>query len=198
MIITRTEVKSLLQITDTDWDTFIDMNIPIIEQVICDYCNNDFIDKRYDWFSSNEIAFVNSSNSIIFTGIGDKNLVSGDSIRIYRSKRNNQSFTIDTVNSDSLVLNDIDTVKEETADNVVYLIRLDYPKPLKLIASKMINTLISELDNTKTPGAKSEKIDDYSITYEDNYQGFPLSIMKQLNNYRYLYKIDLFNYTRRV
>ena len=104
MIITRTEVKSLLQITDTDWDTFIDMNIPIIEQVICDYCNNDFIDKRYDWFSSNEISFVNSSNSITFTGIGDKNLVSGDSIRIYRSKRNNQSFTIDTVNSDSLVL----------------------------------------------------------------------------------------------
>lgn len=198
MIITRTEVKSLLKITDTDWDDFIDMNIPIIEQIICDYCNNDFIDKRYDWFSSNEIAFVNSSNSITFTGIGDKDLVAGDSIRIYRSKRNNQTFTIDTVNSDSLVLNDIDTVKDEIADNVVYLTRLDYPKPLKISASKMLNMLIAELDNNKTPGAKSEKIDDYSITYEDNYQGFPLSIMKQLNTYRYLYKIDLFNYTRRV
>jgi hypothetical protein len=198
MIITRTEVKSLLKITDTDWDSFIDMNIPIIEQVICDYCNNDFIDKRYDWFSSNGIAFVNATNEITFTNIGNKDLIAGDSIRIYRSKRNNQSFTIDTVNSNSLILNDIDTVKEETADDVVYLTKLDYPKPLKLTVSKMMKFLMSELDNNKTPGAKSEKIDDYSITYEDDYQGFPLSIMKFLNSYRYLYKIDLFNYTRRV
>jgi hypothetical protein len=61
----------------------------------------------------------------------------------------------------------------------------------------MLNFLLADLDEDKTPGAKSEKIDDYSVTYEDNYEGFPLSIMKALNSYRYLYKIDLFNCHRR-
>lgn len=197
MMATRTEIKSLLNIDNTDWDDFIDLNIPIVEQIICNYCNNDFIDKSYDWFCSNQISFTASTNKINFTGIGDKDLIAGDSIRVYRSKRNNQSFTIDTVNTNDIVLNDIDTIKNEEAENSIYIIKLDYPKPLKLIISKMINFLITDIDETKTPGVKSERIDDYAITYEDNYQGFPLSVIKQLNIFKQIFKIDIFNYTRR-
>ena len=56
MIITRSEVKSLLKITNTDQDSFIDLNLPTIEQVICDYCNTDFINKQFDYFSSGSIS----------------------------------------------------------------------------------------------------------------------------------------------
>lgn len=197
MIITRSEAKSLLRITNTDNDDFIDLNLPIIEQVICDYCNTDFIDKQFDYFSSNTITFDSSDNSINFTGIGNKKLVVGDSIRVYKSLRNNQTFTVYSVSANKIIVNSIDTIIDEDEQQGVFITKLNYPKPLKLIASKMLNFLIADLDEDKTPGATSEKIDDYSITYESNYQGFPISIMKALNNYRQLYKIDLFNCTRK-
>lgn len=195
MIITRTEVKSLLQITNTDNDSFIDLNLPIIEQVICDYCNTDFIDKQFDYFSSNTITFIASDNSINLSGIENKKLVANDSIRVYKSLRNNQSFTISSVDTGKIIVDSLDTIIDEDENEGVYITKINYPKPLKLTASKMLNFLIADLDEDKTPGAKSEKIDDYSVTYEDNYQGFPMSIMKALNTYRQLYKIDLFNHT---
>jgi hypothetical protein len=196
MIVNRNEVKALLQIDNNDNDSFIDLNLPIIEQIICDYCNDDFTDINFDYFSSNTITFLNSDNSINYSNIGNKKLVEGDTIRVYKSLRNNQTFTIDSITTNKLIVDSIDTITTEDEGKHVYITRIDYPKPLKLTASKMLNFLLADLDGDKTPGAKSEKIDDYSVTYEDNYQGFPLSIMKSLNSYRQLYKIDLFNSKR--
>jgi len=198
MIITETEVKAFLQITNTTNDSFIELQIPIIEQVICDYCNTDFIDKEFDYFSSSAISFDSSDNSINLTGIGNYKLVAGDSIRIYRSLRNNHTFTISSVSTNKIIIDFIDTIVDEDEGEGVFIAKLNYPRPLKLTASKMINFLLSDLDEDKTPGAKSENIDDYSIQYEDTYQGFPMSIMSSLNTYRQLYKIDLFNCNRGV
>jgi hypothetical protein len=197
MIITRAESKAFLKITDNDNDSFIDLNLPIIEQIICNYCNTDFIDMNFDYFVSTTITFNSDDNSINMTNIENKKLVVNDSIRVYNSLRNNQTFTIDSISTDKIIVNNIDTIIEENESESTYITRLNYPKPLKLTASKMLNFLLADLDEDKTPGAKSEKIDDYSVTYEDNYEGFPLSIMKALNSYRYLYKIDLFNCHRR-
>lgn len=197
MIITRTEAKALLNITASTYDSFIDMQIPLVEQTICDYCNNDFVDKVFDWFSSSAIVFTSSTNSIDLEDIGNKKLIANDTIRIYKSLRNNGSLTIDTVNTDSLIINNINTIIDENENEGVYITRIDYPKPLKLTASKMIEFLIAGITEDKTPGAKSEKIDDYQITYEDDYQGFPMSVMRALNVYRHPYKIDLFNHSRR-
>lgn len=196
MIVTRTEAKALLNIAVDTYDSFIDMQIPLVEQSICDYCNNDFIDSIFDFFSSGNIIFTASNNSINLEGIGNKKLIANDTIRVYKSLRNNGIFTIQSVNTDSLIVNSINTIIDENENKGVYITKIDYPKPLKNIASKMLNFLIADLGEDKTPGAKSEKIDDYNITYEDNYQGFPISIMNSLNVYRSPYKIDLFNYSR--
>jgi len=195
MILTRSEAKALLKITNTDQDSFIDLNLPTIEQIICDYCNTDFINKQFDYFSSGSISFIASDNSINMTGIENKKLIANDSIRVYKSLRNNQTFTIDSVSTGKIIVNDIDTIIDEDEGKGVYITKITYPKPLKLTAAKMMNFLIADLDEDKTPGAKSEKIDDYSITYEDDFQGFPLSIMKALNFYRQAYKINLFNHS---
>jgi hypothetical protein len=195
MILTRSEAKALLKITNTDQDTYIDLNLPTIEQIICDYCNTDFINKQFDYFSSGSISFIASDNSINMTGIENKKLIANDSIRVYKSLRNNQTFTIDSVSTGKIIVNDIDTIIDEDEGKGVYITKITYPKPLKLTAAKMMNFLIADLDEDKTPGAKSEKIDDYSITYEDDFQGFPLSIMKALNFYRQAYKINLFNHS---
>lgn len=194
MIATLTEIKSF--INDSEHDSFINLNIPIIDQTICDYCNNDFIDKNYDYINSSSVVFNSNNNSIELSNIGNEKLLSGDSIRVYKSLRNNQTFTIDTVNTDSLILNSIDTIIEEDEGESVYIVKLNYPKPLKMVAAKMIKHLIGELDSDITSGALSETIDDYSITFENYYQGFPKSIMSSLNTYRQLYKIDLFNCSR--
>ena len=194
MIATRTEIKSLLQITSTDYDIFIDMNIPIAEQAVCDYCNTDFIDKNFDYFSSSAISFDNSTNSINYVGIGTKKLAANDSIRVYKSLRNNQTFTVSTVNTDSIVLSDIDTIADEDEGEGIHITKVIYPKPIKLTVSKMIKYImgISDLDFN----IKSEKIDDYAVNFSDTVYGYPQSVMSQLNAYRQLYKIDLFNCNR--
>lgn len=198
MIITRNVLKSLLQMTGTDYDSFIDLNIPLIEETICNYCRNDFIDKQFDYFSSSNVSFVNSTNTIHLVGIENKKLSTNDSIRVYRSLRNNQTFTVDSVNTGYIILNSIDEITDEDEGEGVFITKINYPRHLKLIIAKMMNFLINDSNENKEPGIKSEKIDDYSITYEENYNGFPMSIMNALNNDREPYKMDLFNYIRSV
>lgn len=195
MIATRNEIKTLLNLTDNTYDSFIEANIPIIDQIICDYCRNDFIDRQFDFFSSTQISFDNTDNSINLTDIGDKDLIANDTIRVYKSLRNNQTFTIDTVNDDSLIVNCIDNVTDEDAGEGIFIAKVTYPKSLKMIVAKMIKYLIAQLSEDEV-GIKSEKIDDYSVTYIDDISGFPSSIMKALNDYRYPYKYDLFSCNR--
>lgn len=195
MIATRNEIKTLLQLTDNTYDSFIEANIPLIDQIICDYCNNDFIDTEFDYFSSTEISFDNTDNSINFTGIGDKDLIATDTIRVYKSLRNNQLFTVDTVNSNSIIVNCIDNITDEDAGEGIFIAKVTYPKSLKMVVAKMIKYLIAQLSEDEV-GIKTEKIDDYSVTYIDDISGFPSSIMKSLNNYRHVYKCDLFTGNR--
>jgi len=194
MIVTRAEVMTLLQIADIDYNTFIDMNIPIAEQAVCSYCNSDFIDKNFDYFSSNAVSFANSTNSINLTDIGNKKIVVNDTLRIYRSLRNNQTFTVSSVATDSIILNAIDTVTDEDAGEGVFVAKVRYPVPLKFVVAKMIKYALSISDIDFN--IKSEKIDDYSVTFVDNVFGYPQSIMSHLNAYRQVYKIDLFNNSR--
>ena len=195
MIMTRAEVIAFLQLDGSvDWNSFIDMNIPIAEQAVCDYCNNDFIDKTFDYFSSSAVSFSNVDNSINYTGIGDRKLVANDSIRVYGALRNSQTFTVGSVSADKIILNSIDDIADEDAGEGIFITRIKYPKPIKLTVSKMIKYImgISDLDFN----IKSEKIDDYAVSFSDTVYGYPQSVMSQLNAYRQLYKIDLFNCNR--
>ncbi|MGD9276513.1 MAG: hypothetical protein PVJ67_05050 [Candidatus Pacearchaeota archaeon] len=186
MIVTVTEVKNLLQISNSTYDSFIKIMIPIVENVICDYCNKDFTDRNYVYFSSNTISFTGSTNEINFTGIGNKQLVENDTIRVYGSLRNDNPYTVQTVNDNSIVVNDVNRLIDEDEGEGVFIARIKYPTPLKMVAAKMIKYDISLSE--KEVGVKSEKIDDYSITYDDKIMGYPSHIMTQLNDYRTLYK----------
>lgn len=193
MIITLNEVKTILQISVSTYDSLINMFIPIVEQDICDYCKTDFVDEEFDFFSSNDITFVASDNSINLTGISDKKLVANDSIRVYKSFRNNKTFTVDSVSANKIILNSIDTVQDEDEGETVYVMKVKYPVPLKFVAAKMINYQLVTNTDEFTPGMKSEKVDDYSITLEETINGYPLSYMVALQRYRHLFKKDLFN-----
>jgi len=186
MIATRTEIKTLLKITDSTYDALIDMQIPIVDQTVCDYCSNDFLDYNYNSFASTDFVFSAVDNSISLSGIGSKKLVANDTIRVHRSLRNDGLYTIDNVSTNKIIVNAINSVYDEDEGEGVSIYRIKYPIPLKMIAARMIDTLLNR--DEVSIGTKSEKIDDYSITYEDSFQGFPMSVMSALNTYRNLYK----------
>jgi len=191
-------IKTLLNLTTNEYDAFIEANIPYIDQSICDYCNNDFINVQLDYFSSSSISFDNTDNSINMDNISNYDyLAVNDTIRIYKSLRNNQMFTIDSISTNKIICNYIDSVTDESEGEGIYITKINFPNSLKLIVSKMMNYLIDELTDSKS-GIKTEKIDDYSVTFVDNINGFPINIMHPLNQYRKPYKSDLFSYNGSV
>lgn len=189
MIITLNETKSLID--NNSSDTSINQLIPIVEQAICDYCNTDFVDENYDFFSSGNIVFLSSDNSINLSGIENKKLVVNDTIRVYNSLRNNQAFTVSSVTTDKIIVNSINTIIDENEGKAVYITKIKYPISIKFIASQMINYNLENL----TPGMKSEKIDDYTITLQNTINGYPENYMTGLQIYRQYYKKTLFNST---
>jgi len=185
MIATRSEIKQILQITNTDSDALIDMLIPITEQSICDYCNNDFIDCNYEYYTNDNITFDSNDNSINATDVG-KYLIAGDSIRVYNSLRNNYSFTAKTVTNDKIIVEDLDTILNETyIYTAPYIVKIAYPRSLKFAFAKMIEYSMTKQNQTY----KREKIDDYEYELNLSTTGeFPASLTTSLQKFRKLIK----------
>jgi hypothetical protein len=184
MIISLLDIKTLLQITTTDSDDLILLNMPIVEKAICNYCNNDFLDEDFDYIFSNDFVFSIVDNSISLTNIGD-DLVAGDNIRLYNSARNDRVLSIKTVSVNKLVL-DTD-IFLESDDRSIILARIQYPDDLKMAFVQMMDFTLQKYN----VGLKNEKIDDYSITYNDLINGYPKSIMSGLQCYRQVFKPSL-------
>jgi len=191
MLVTLNKVKSILDINNTDNDNFIKIQLPFIENDICTKCRDHFVDMKFNFITSNLISFNSSLNSLNLNDINTKGFHVGDTIRVYNSIRNDGIFTIDTINQNSLILNDIDEVEDEDTGELIYITRIKYPKALKKVAALMIDFKIKENEN-ESQGIKKEKIDDYSVEYEDKSQGYPSSILSMLYNYRQLYNQTLF------
>ncbi len=195
MVITLSEVKALNQINVSTYDTLINMLIPIVEQLIVDYCLNDFIGEYKSinnilptvYYYSNRCTFDNSDNSINDTGIDFTTLLFkvGDSVRIYNSINNDGARTIKTIAATKIIFESIDTIYLEDSGNTIVIARVDYPKMLKIVAAQMVKYLMIK----QSPGFKSESFDDYSYTKEtEMIGGFPKGIMDGLNEYRSMYK----------
>jgi len=210
LIATLTEIKALLGISVSTYDTQIKSYIPVVEEVICGHCRNDFIDYRPNGYTGiNEVtvyanratlSFVASTNSVndSASGLAGLNFKVGDSVRVYNSLHNNQIFTIKTVAAGSIVFEDIDTVKDEAAGFMVLMVRLNWPRALKDTVANMIKF---KLDKKINMAVKAESFDDYSYSTTDQKEyinGYPKSIMSNLKDYKCLIKkqyplIELYN-----
>jgi len=186
MVVTLSEVKSILQITSSTYDTLISMLIPLVEQSIIDYCNNDFIDENFNYILSTAIKFNSSDNSIELSGIESMGLVANDTIRIYGSLRNDSAYTISSIATpNKLILNTINTLITEDENKPVSLVRIKYPITFKFTAAQMINVSIQK---TVQPGLISETIDDHTMVFDKLINNYPSTLMSSLNNYRSLFK----------
>jgi hypothetical protein len=190
MIITRTEVKTLLDNSNLN-DSLIDSLIPIIEQVICDYCNQDFFQDNFDYVSSNDISFINTDNSINMTNLNDYKFVANDSIRVYGSLRNDGPFTISSVTTDKIIINSINTIVDEDENESIFITKVKYPVSFKFIAAQMIKY---NIDNKKIKaGVLEEDIDDYRYKLSVAANGYPTNLVSGLKTHRTLYKKSFFD-----
>jgi len=200
LIATLTEIKALLGITATTYDTQIKSYIPVVEEAICGHCRNDFVDYKANVYTGiNEIvvyaskatlSFVKSTNSMndSDSGLAGLNFKAGDSVRVYNSIHNDQIFTIKTVAAGSIVFEDVDTVNDEAAGTSILVVRLAWPKDLKDVVANMIKF---KLDKKVNMALKSETFNDYSYTTADQKEyinGYPRSIMAGLKNYKCMIK----------
>jgi hypothetical protein len=186
MIITRTRLKSLLQITATTYDTLIDVLIPIIEDTVCHYCNDDFLDIDFrfkNYLHKNTLSFISSTGKIRNTLLDNLSydLIAGDSIRVYNTTHNNGAFTIDTIDAEYITLNVINSVFDEAAGRFFCIYKIKYPVALQLIVSRMVQFQLKK----NIPMFESEKLDDYSYTNKsDLILGYPKSLISGLNQFR--------------
>lgn len=187
MIVTKTEVKAILNIpvADTSKDTQIDLFIPFVQQDIIDKTNNNFLNKNVS-VSSTGFSFVKTTNDI---NLADTSIDLTDSFQIGMdifingSIYNDFHFEILKVAAQKLELNDLITVINEDAGSGITITYAVFPKPLKMTASFMIQYRIK---NTSMD-IKSEKIGKYQITYRDNNvpADYPEMILAGLNKNGY-------------
>lgn len=187
VLVATSTVKFLTGISSTTNDILIENYIPMILEDIVNYTHNYFIQStRY--FYDDKISFASSgailcnNTAIDFTDF----LMSGSVFNISGSVWNDGYFSCST--SSSLVLSSAiyvnETVNAETTSTGKYILlyRVEYPKDLPLIASRMIKHLILSQD---AENIQSESLGDHSISYADiGSNSYPVSIANSLNKYR--------------
>lgn len=169
MILTLTELKTLLNIGDSSQDAKLNMIMPICESDIHTYTKNDFGMKTY-----NTTAIT---NDIIYCANTD--LKANDTIIFTEGINKDEPMTILTRSATELTVDK--DLEDETTANSFYKVK--YPTGLKLIFSQMVNHKLNEV-----VGVKSESIGQYSVTYDISQTGYPQQIWNSLRKYSKYYK----------
>lgn len=155
-MITLDEAKILCGL-GSDSDTLINLVLPLVEDLIIEYTNNDFTQPDTNIVGTADgtatILIENNtvlSGKIYIDGLGVRNIVSGDSV--------------------SIILDE-----SVEAGTVTFRV-MRIPKGLKLIAAQLVKYHISK----RTIGVASESFFDYSVAYRDD---IPIWLYKDLNRY---------------
>jgi hypothetical protein len=193
-IMTTAEVKTILGIADTTYDTQIEYFLPLVEKDVIEYLNNAFQDGYVYRRSAGTITF-NRGDSDTMDSIEDsdgyfleKGFADGMDISVEGGYANVGIYTIDSVTADKITLDEYGVLipqehSDTRNDNVIGTIlisRIKWPDSLKIPVAKMIWYLI---DNAKTDDVKSESIDDYSITYAGS-NAYPVRLLNALDKFR--------------
>lgn len=164
-IITRTKVKTLLQLSGTTYDTLIDELIPIFQNWIVEYLHNYFLTNIY--LSGATIAFVDNGEDPDTITDSDEGFVDAgfvDSIDIYvsGSADNDGIYAVDTVAAGTLTLASGEELIDEDAGEGVTITRVKFPKAMWMAVALCIKFDMSKRD----PSLKSWHLADYGETYE--------------------------------
>ena len=172
-LLTLAEVKAFIGEGSTAYDSLITTYIPIIEEDICTYLDNWFEDKAIFVEAGSGLAFVNGTSRDYITDDNQNFSTAGLSSGMDIAVRGGSNYGIYGISSGptSAQLNVGTTANKVFVDQdqdasyhhvgTIRISRIDWPKALKPIASKMI---WYQVDNGKPGGMLSESIDDYSYS----------------------------------
>jgi len=192
-LMTTAEVKSILGITTSEYDTNIAFFIPFVERDLIEYLNNGFQDGYVYRESAGQFALAPDTSTGDYITDGDSDFVNrgftaGMDIIIQGGHSNGGKYNIAAVTASQLTLSekgiliaqDQGDTKDDNYIGDIRISRVKWPIALKLPAAKMVWNLI---DDAKPNDAISEKLDDYSITYAGS-NAYPTKVINMLNKWR--------------
>ena len=194
MIVTLAQVKALMRITSTTYDTVIQSLIPIVEDDVIRYCNTAFQD-GYIYSEGSTLATVRGDPDTITDS--DSNWVkygflAGMDVYIEGGNGTNMGvYQADTVTAGTLTLTSVNRLISQDIDDtddqpvgVLRVSRINWPVAIILPAAQMVWYHIKE---GKPTDVVSERIDDYAVTYSSGsgaQMQYPTRILQGLNKYR--------------
>jgi len=183
MIISNANIKTLLNITSNDYDDRIEYYIPILVKNLIEHCNRHFVKKGNAGYiyDNCDMVFATATCSLDT----DITLVPGDFISLMETNYNNDIYQVKTYTSGILTIEQAKDFKAETVDNAIIAL-LELPETfISIIAGYISNFVVKNKDSII-----SEKIDDYSVTYDSiNITTWLQSNAGILTNYRSPYEI---------
>lgn len=185
-IITYAELNTLLGLNDTK-ETECELLIPIIQDKIVEYCNNNFVDTTKQ-VQSNKISIVYEvDTSYIRTDDPDIDFTevfsAGNDISVIGSLSSNDGiYNITSLTAQEIVLNNAEVTNElNSNDTTMFTItRVKFPTGIKADVARLIHKYLT------TQGAivQSESLPGgYSVTYKTDE-----SQMTPFNKYRKPYR----------
>lgn len=175
-LMTTAEVKSILGLTDSTYDTQIAFFIPLVEDDLLDYLNNCFSDGYVYRESGSDLSFVRGDSDTA-DYIGDtsaeflvKGFLSGMDITVKGGGANEGLYNVSSASTGKLKLKgygvlvnqDQDDTSDDNYIGEILISRVKWPNALKVPAAQMVWDLI---DDPTPTNAASERLDDYTITY---------------------------------
>lgn len=183
IIRSKSEVKTLLQVSVSTYDTIIAALLPIVSEYIIDYTHNKFKDDIYHFASTISFDSEDGTISDSDSGFIDADLTNADYVCIEGSLDNDGIYRVATVEEDTITLHDEEvSLKDEEAGEGVYVWKVVIPQPLQLLFAQMIKY---DYD-TRDKSVSAESLGDHSITYGGTVHGYSEGIIKRLNSYRML------------
>lgn len=191
MIITLSQAKALLQITSVTYDTVIQSLIPIVQDDVIRYCNTAFQD-RYIFSEGTALATVRGDPDTITDS--EENWVNYgflEKMSIYiegGAGTNMGAYDVASVAVGTLTLTSVNQLIDQDIDDTdaqsfssLRVSRIHWPVGIELPAAQMV---WFQVKNIKQDDVKSERIDDYAVTYGDSQSAYPDRILQSLNKYR--------------
>ena len=189
MIATVTEIKTLLQISGSTYDTLIGSMVVPTQDWLVNHLKNAFLDSHI-WYTASTIAFTASTITDSESKFVESDFVAGDYLiegsKYQQSENRGRIVGVSTVAAGTLTLNSTYYTAypliAETAENSVTLTRVCFPNGLKLPFARLIQFDMSTRDKSLT----SRSLADYSESYAGE-GDYPPGLLRKLAPWKRVY-----------
>jgi len=155
MMINKTNVKAILDISTTNYDNTIDLLLPVFINSVVKYCKNYFIMQK----QSGKIE--TTEDTILFDKIIELPFKPGDFVALGLSLYNKEVYQIEALTANSITINNkYELVEENSYSGYLGFVR--FPTQLINIIADYFKVIIEDNQNIK-----SEKLGDHAIEYSN-------------------------------